>query len=359
MLALLLPIMTFIVIGRTVEVKKAADEAGADLVSAAKTAATAAVDAAVAAVSQAAPPAEEGAKDLARRGLRGLVSPNAGWGISEYPNKDGHIYHHTDSSAMMTMFFSPHLQTLPIHGTLRSTNRQKFGAPVLAAGLILVLLSIPLALVPYYLLPEGSTVFTQLPDDDGWVNFARVLMAAIILGSITMWILRGRDTILAALDVERGAERYKAGRWVGLGMWAVVTALACIGGVIADKIELLGVMATIAVSWLMPSLFFIITFHVRSPLAIIFPSNAPAPAAPEDDPTPAARTLRGGSGNGHIRTASLQDPSTDDLLYRKERQLQKRRLGRRLWQDLIVYVGILPIGCVTLLWCVGSFVGLW
>lgn len=55
----------------------------------------------------------------------------------------------------------------------------------------------------------------------------------------------------------------------------------------------------------------------------------------------------------------MSDPSLDAVLARKERQLQKRRLGRRLWQDLIVYVGILPVGCLTIFWTLGRFVGLW
>lgn len=49
----------------------------------------------------------------------------------------------------------------------------------------------------------------------------------------------------------------------------------------------------------------------------------------------------------------------DVLLARKERQLQKRRLERRLWQDLIVYIGILPVGSMGLLWTFGALVGLW
>lgn len=150
------------------------------------------------------------------------------------------------------MFFSPHLLTLPVHSTLTRNQRQKFGIPCLAAGIIIIVLALPAALVPYYLLPEGPSSFSLLPADDGWVNCARVLMAVIVLGSITMWLLRGRDTILAALGVESGAERNKASRWVGMGMWAIVVGFACIGGAFADKMEILGVIATIAVGWLLP-----------------------------------------------------------------------------------------------------------
>ena len=99
-------------------------------------------------------------------------------------------------------------------------------------------------------------------------------------------------------------------------------------------------------------MFFIITFHVRSPLSIVFPSRNPPPE-------PAANQPSRSSSRSHSRHDSLSDPSADVLLARKERQLQKRRLGRRLWQDLIVYVGILPVGCVTTVWSIGNLLGFW
>ncbi len=76
-------------------------------------------------------------------------------------------------------------------------------------------------------------------------------MAAVALGSSNMWILRARDTILRAMGVERG-ERQKAGRWVGFGIWVSVVTLAGIGGRMAEKVELLGVLGTIAVGWFLP-----------------------------------------------------------------------------------------------------------
>ncbi|WVQ85530.1 hypothetical protein IAT38_007696 [Cryptococcus sp. DSM 104549] len=349
-LALLLPIIAFLVIGRTVEIKKASEmpepigdgEEGA------------AGDAA-----KAAEMATDVLGHLVKRrfGLAGGSSAGAGL-------------------TTLTIFFSPHVNTLPIHASLARTKRASFFMPCLFAGAIILILSLPLALVPYYLLPPTdpsqvtaipnpstpSGVFAHLPADDGWVNLARLLMVALTLGSTNMWILRGRDVVLKAMGVE-GGERYKAGRWVGFGWWAVVVALACLGGWVADKVELLGVVGVLVVGWFLPSLCFIITFHVRSPLSIIFPSRQPPPD-PDALPTPAtshslARRNASASGSAHSRDDSLNDPSTDVLLARKERQLQKRRLGRRLWQDLIVYVGILPVGCITLAWTLGRLVGLW
>lgn len=140
--------------------------------------------------------------------------------------------------------------------------------PCLISGTIILILSLPLALVPYYLLPMDTTaadkgkgaisnstvpsgVFAHLPADDGWVNLARLLMVTLTLGSTNMWILRGRDVILKTMDVD-GGNHYKIGRWVGFGWWVVAVSVACLGGWVADKTELIGVLGVLAVGWFLP-----------------------------------------------------------------------------------------------------------
>lgn len=339
LLALVLPITVFLVIGRTVEIQKATSETPPLLGDAAG-------------VLQ----SLGGANQILKRGI-GLSGRTAGAGLTT-----------------LTVFLTPHLNTLPTHAALARKKRSSFPVSILIADSIILALSLPFALVPYYLLPPPSSledgaqitptsssgVFSQLPADDGWVNVARLCMVALVLGSSNMWIIRGRDTVLKAMGVEHG-ERQKAGRWVGLAMWAVVVLFAGIGGVVADKIELVGVMATLAIGWLLPSVFFIVTFHVRSPLSIIFTDRNPPPATAElaQPPVPVSASHSTRSGRAHSHADSLSDPSTDMLLARKEKQLQKRRLERRLWQDLIVYVGILPVGCLTIAWTLVHFLGIW
>lgn len=173
--------------------------------------------------------------------------------------------------ATLIMFFSPHVNTLSIHSHLERKKRSSFPFPCLISSGTILALSLPLALVPYYLLPElndlvpaatpttPSGIFAGLPADDAWVNLGRVLMCVISLGTCNMWILRGRDAMLAAMGVERG-ERQRAGRFVGFGIWLFVVVLACVGGVVVEKLELLGVMATLAVSWFLPGAPFISFF---------------------------------------------------------------------------------------------------
>lgn len=169
-----------------------------------------------------------------------------------------------DDLATLTLFLSPHICTLSTHSALARAKRTSFPFPALAASLVVLCLSLPAALVPYYLMstptgmvegviaaPRKSGVLARFPDQDLSINVARLFMAAMVLGSCDMWILRGRDTILRSIGVDRG-EMIKAGRWVGLGYWAIIVALVCFGGWVSEKLEVLGVIATIAISWLLP-----------------------------------------------------------------------------------------------------------
>jgi len=47
----------------------------------------------------------------------------------------------------------------------------------------------------------------------------------------------------------------------------------------------------------------------------------------------------------------------DALLAKKERQLQKRRTGRRIWQDGVIFFGVLPTGLVVTAWSFGRLFG--
>jgi len=242
---MLLPVVIFLVIGRTVEIRKALDEMPEQ-----------GGEALLHAVSSAV-----GDHQITPRrfGLSEGSSAGAGLSRSHYP----HRFLMLIFTAVLTIFLSPHINTLPIHSTLPRIKRSSFPVPCLVASAVILVLSLPFALVPYYLLPDlvddetktnptsSSGVFARLPADDAWVNVARVCMLCLVLGSSNIWILRGRDTLLTALGIDRG-QRQRAGRWAGLGLWVIVVAFACLGGIVAEKLELLGVMATLAIGWLLP-----------------------------------------------------------------------------------------------------------
>lgn len=146
---------------------------------------------------------------------------------------------------------------------------------------MLVVLCLPFALVPYYLLVkepsssmpsireagrlagifealqvgntghDGNPVAGKGFQTDGWLNFARVCMVVLILHSLVLWISQAKDISLRALGIRREG-RAKAQRWLSVVFWVVVTGIACIGGKFADKVEWIGAACVISVGWLIP-----------------------------------------------------------------------------------------------------------
>jgi hypothetical protein len=231
-LALLVPVVALLIIGRTVEITKAADELPADF--------------------------QSSVLDAVRRGF-GLSSI----GSSSAAGLSKSMARASLTPATLAVLFTPHIHTLPIHGSLVRTSRPKFPIPCLVSSSTILVLGLPLALVPYYLLktihpdmaPEAlansSGVLAYLPAGDGWLNFARTLFVLVVIGVINNYLQRGREVLLKAVGAEREG-RTKASRYIDAALWIFVTLFACIGGWTADKIELIGIIAVIAVGWFMP-----------------------------------------------------------------------------------------------------------
>lgn len=261
---------------------------------------------------------------------------------------------------LVVFLFTPHIQTLPIHSTLTRHSRAWFPVPALIAATIILVLALPFTLVPYYLFSLHSTqsseisvnragVFAimQREDRDGWLNFARLCMLVLALTTANQWVAQARAIGLKMLGIEREG-RAKAQRYLGIGIWAVIAIFTCIGGWTADKVEALGAICILAIAWLVPAILFVKNFYISNPLAIVFPTNASTTSLNTMPPLPTAGL------DANLPRAS----SMDILLARKEEELQRRRTGRRLWQDLIVFVGILPIGLFTVLGGCGLFLGI-
>lgn len=224
---------------------------------------------------------------------------------------------------------------------------------------------------------DGNPVVGKGFQTDGWLNFARICMIVLILHTLVLWVSQAKDISLRALGIRREG-RAKAQRWLSVVFWVLVTGIACIGGGFADKLEWMGAACVISVGWLIPGTYsvthvisiltgftsaivFIKTFHLANPLSIVFPAGRnPYQAIPETSAgtPPGDESSPGEMALGEDGQDIMQDPSMDVLLARKERQLQKRRTGRRMWQDLIVFLGILPISIFTVFWCAGLAVGL-
>jgi hypothetical protein len=115
---------------------------------------------------------------------------------------------------------------------------------------------------------------------------------------------------------------------------------------------------TILITYLLPSLLFILLFHLRRPLSIIFP---PTPNPASDPPPPPSTPMMPPSTPRFTPTATLNvnANANDTLLAMKERELQRRRTGRRLWQDGVVFFGSLPVGLTVVVWTLGRAFRLW
>ncbi|EMD40155.1 hypothetical protein CERSUDRAFT_112364 [Gelatoporia subvermispora B] len=105
-------------------------------------------------------------------------------------------------------------------------------------------------------------------------------------------------------------------------------------GILSDVLLVLAFLST----YMLPAFIHITLHHFRRPLSIIIPPSTPA--------TPRA-------------TASESDSRYDELLQRKERTLQRRRLGRRIVWDVGVWTLLVPVGGGGLVWAVGRIAGKW
>lgn len=102
-------------------------------------------------------------------------------------------------------------------------------------------------------------------------------------------------------------------------------------------------LVTVLLTLIFPIAFIHIVLHnLRRPLSIIIPPTTPVLTSPSS-----AQAVEG------------IDSRHDELLQRKERTLQRRRLGRRIVWDIGVWVLLVPVGGGGLVWAAGRLNGRW
>ncbi|KAI0283945.1 hypothetical protein BGY98DRAFT_949677 [Russula aff. rugulosa BPL654] len=97
--------------------------------------------------------------------------------------------------------------------------------------------------------------------------------------------------------------------------------------VLGDLLLVLSLLST----YVLPAILHITVHYFKRPLSIVLPSSA----------------TRAGDGEG------------DELLQRKERILQRRRLGRRVFWDIVSWVSILLLGAGGSAWAIGRVLRRW
>ncbi|KAI5981140.1 hypothetical protein EDD15DRAFT_2416715, partial [Pisolithus albus] len=110
-------------------------------------------------------------------------------------------------------------------------------------------------------------------------------------------------------------------------VWDLTLALACLG------------------TFLLPALTHITIHYFRRPLTIVLPQ---APQSVHASPRCSVSGRR-----------SVSRPSLDPLLQRKERYLQRRRLGKRLLWDAGIWLVLIPTCTCVVIWAGGRLTGMW
>ncbi|KAH7914296.1 hypothetical protein BJ138DRAFT_1144260 [Hygrophoropsis aurantiaca] len=115
-----------------------------------------------------------------------------------------------------------------------------------------------------------------------------------------------------------------------------------IAAILNDVILFLAIFGT----YFLPALAHIVTHFFRRPLSIVVPQ---VPHSAPNTPSMACAPL------------PLPSPpsSPDFLLQRKERLLQRRRLGKRVVWDIGVWAVLIPISTCALIWCFGRVIRRW
>lgn len=101
----------------------------------------------------------------------------------------------------------------------------------------------------------------------------------------------------------------------------------------------LTILSALCGSYFLPAWAHIIIHYFRRPISIVIPPSVPSTPQAIHSPSP--------------------PHSPDTLLQRKEKLLQRRRLGRRVLWDVGVWLLLMPISVFGMVWAVGRLVGKW
>lgn len=173
------------------------------------------------------------------------------------------------------------------------------------------------------------------------VSVARALFEAATLALSVPYILIPTPT-LPLPSIIRRVTRLPISRIL---VYIVVIVLslvpASVARALSDAVWLLAFLST----YMLPALLHIIIHNFRSPLSIIIPPSTPATAFSSPG-LPSA-------------SSDMSETRSDELLQRKERTLQRRRLVRRLVWDFGVWMLLVPVGGGGTAWAAGRLMGKW
>lgn len=127
-------------------------------------------------------------------------------------------------------------------------------------------------------------------------------------------------------------------------LWMLIVLFAiAIPPVVARIARHIFVLSILLLAHVIPAFLHIIVHTFRPPLSILISVDDDEAVHTDDVP----------------RTGDGRDSDPDSLLRRKERSLQRKRLGRRIAWDLGVWLLLAPIGITLGVWATGILFGYW
>ncbi|KAI9443188.1 hypothetical protein H4582DRAFT_1923024 [Lactarius indigo] len=221
--------------------------------------------------------------------------------------------------------------TLPLYAALRGSvpptvakrpRRRSFRALIAASVAVAVALVLPFCL---FALSDNSSS-TPGQGENALIATSSAANLILIIPAILITI--------PTTPLPRAIRRTTNSTLSKIAIYAAVIALSAlpsnVTAVLGDALLVLSLLST----YVLPAILHITVHYFKRPLSIVLPTSL-------------SRAEVGEAGEG------------DELLRRKERSLQRRRLGRRLAWDVVAWVLVLPIGAGGCVWAVGRVLGRW
>ncbi|KAI0322033.1 hypothetical protein OF83DRAFT_1050169 [Amylostereum chailletii] len=255
---------------------------------------------------------------------RGTLAPNPEW------SQAGVLW---QSIAPIVFTFSSSW-TLPLYAALkgsspRLTNKKskRYSFKSLSAASIALAVIIVLPLCFYSAHPNAPLLTQDSPRHPPHALIAASNAAALVLTIPLILITTPSLPIPTSI---RRSTNIPVSKMILFVVTVAISLLSTHASAILSDILL---TLSVASTFVVPAVLHIVTHHLHSPLAIVLPTASP--------------TLPQPTG------------TQDELLQRKERMLQRRRLGKRLLWDVIAWALVLLVGGGGAAWTAGRLSEIW
>ncbi|KAI0074119.1 hypothetical protein K474DRAFT_1699892 [Panus rudis PR-1116 ss-1] len=243
--------------------------------------------------------------------------------------------------------------TLPLYAALRGTIQPGAGAPrpkrsqsfrlltLLAVGIAATLI-LPLILLQTADAPLSAQTSTATTP---FKALMAILNAITLALTVPIFIITSPTLPLPSV-LRRATGSVPLSKVV---LYAISVGLTLVPQNIAKLLSDITLVIAFVSTYFLPAFIHMTMHNFRRPLSIVIPPTPnPSTVFPPQASTSPTSALSTGS-----------ESREDELLQRKERLLQRRRLGRRIVWDIGVWTLLLPVGGGGLVWAVGRLAGRW